>query len=613
MKKYELLIKILDQIRAEAPARYLRYRPVISDIEKTNQARAKALIHLFLKVRFGLLDFEEREALLTDGANDGGVDGYYIDSANRKVYFIQSKFRTNSDGFQQKTISVGEILKMDVDRITKGESTSENGARYNDKVQNLIRQIAQIGDPARWDFIVIILANVKPLEDSKLKRLVGGFPVEIFDHEKSYGELVFPIVSGTHFNASDLCITINLPTEFQAARIQYPVEADDIECSISVVFVPTIEIAKTLLKYKNSILKYNPRSFLGMSDSPVNTEIANTVRLKKKNEFALYNNGITMLSDDTEYTERTGKPRIGQIGLKDPQIINGGQTAWTLSRIYDEEVQRGSDPNKIFDLKEVMLKVITISPDIDEARRLSLIEAISKATNQQSPVDEADRRSNDRVQVEMQRSIYNEFGYFYERKRGEFYDGLRRSYISRDMIISRELLARLALAISGRPSSARGSIKPFFTPPRYDTLFPTSNAYKDLFFAYMCLAQLDKIASRLSTDVNDPQGQLRYGNALRLGNYAVVYVAHAKLSDPIDASNVTRLADERTTAALAKWTKFEDWAKAQKGNDRYFYEVTDPISGETNLVLDFTNYYKGATLKSDLDEFFALSNESADR
>ena len=208
MKKYESLVKILDQIRSEAPPQFLRYRPVESDVEKTNQARAKALIHLYLKVKFGLLDFKDREAFLTDQANDGGVDAYYIDSENRKVYFIQSKFRTNAGGFEQKTISIDELLKMDVDRITKGETTSESGIRYNDKIQNLIRLIGGIGDPARWDFIVVILANVKPIEDSKLKRLIGGFPIEVFNHDSSYGKLVFPVVSGTHFNASDLRIII---------------------------------------------------------------------------------------------------------------------------------------------------------------------------------------------------------------------------------------------------------------------------------------------------------------------------------------------------------------------------------------------------------------------
>jgi hypothetical protein len=49
----------------------------------------------------------------------------------------------------------------------------------------------------------------------------------------------------------------------------------------------------------------------------------------------------------------------------------------------------------------------------------TLHKEISRATNQQTAVDDADRRSNDKIQIELQK-----YGLFYERKRGEFFDGL---------------------------------------------------------------------------------------------------------------------------------------------------------------------------------------------
>ncbi len=75
-----------------------------------------------------------------------------------------------------------------------------------------------------------------------------------------------------------------------------------------------------------------------------------------------------------------------------------------------------------------------------------MIEDNSKATNQQSPVTEADRRANDKVQIELQEKIYEEFGLYYERKRGEFGDGLHHGYITRDEIIDRELFLKVCLA-----------------------------------------------------------------------------------------------------------------------------------------------------------------------
>lgn len=95
MSKYQTLINILNQIRLEAPARYVRYRPSDSDKEKMINALSRAYIHLFLKVKFGLIDFEEREKLVTDGTDDGGIDAYFIDSESKRIYFIQSKYSVN--------------------------------------------------------------------------------------------------------------------------------------------------------------------------------------------------------------------------------------------------------------------------------------------------------------------------------------------------------------------------------------------------------------------------------------------------------------------------------------------------------------------------------------
>jgi hypothetical protein len=146
------------------------------------------------------------------------------------------------------------------------------------------------------------------------------------------------------------------------------------------------------------------------------------------NEFALLNNGITLLSDSFKISETTGVENIGQVIMTNPQIINGGQTAYTLSKIWDEEYTSNPD---IFKNKEVMLKIIILKSY--EKVDMSLIEELSNSTNQQSRVEEADRRSNELIQLELQDKIYNDFGYYYERKRGEFYYGLNGGFINKNL------------------------------------------------------------------------------------------------------------------------------------------------------------------------------------
>jgi AIPR protein len=422
--KYELLVNILDQLRAEAPASFKKYHPDETELDKIEKARSRAFLHLFLKVKFGLIDFAEREALITEGTFDGGIDAYYIDRESRRTYFIQSKFRSSNQGFQDREIALADLLKMEIGRITAGQTKDENGNKYNDKIQGLIRTIQGIKDYARYRDEVFILANLRRIPPDQIRRLVPGVETTVYDYNKCYSELVFPLVSGTYFNAADLMIYLDLANQDHSLpSISYPVKTEYTSCEITVLFVPTIEIARLMHKYKNSILRFNPRSYLDLRNDSileldsarylelkhqsVNDEIAKTLVRKKTNEFALYNNGITMLSDETDLKVRIGHAGKGQLYVKNPQIINGGQTAYTLSTIFEHLLKHGKS-TEIFDGKEVMLKVITLTErnNTDVGKVLGLIEPISRATNRQTAVIEADRRSNDKVQIELQQVIF---------------------------------------------------------------------------------------------------------------------------------------------------------------------------------------------------------------
>lgn len=426
MSKYNTLIRILDVLRKDAPETYKFYHPIESDLEKVNKARSRALIHLYLKVKFGLLTFEEREEYVTDGSQDAGIDGYFIDVENKRIYFIQSKFRTTENNFESREIKYEELLNMEIDRVTEGEVTYENGNSYNSKIQELINNLKEITDIGRYKYNIVVIANTKNVSQNKLRKLSDGNPVIEYNFERIYNELLFPVVTGTFYDQSELIIEINLGNK-SSEDISYSVETEFTDCEISAMFIPTIEIAKALYKYKNSILKYNPRSYLDMASGSVNSEIAKTIVTKTTNEFALFNNGITMLSDDTHLNKKIAKKETGQLIVTNPQIINGGQTAYTLSRIY-EEVLNGEREAEVFSNKEVLLKVITFNEEeigVNQERKLKLIEAISKATNQQTAVSEADRRSNDKIQIELQELIFKEYGLFYQRKAGEYGEGLR--------------------------------------------------------------------------------------------------------------------------------------------------------------------------------------------
>jgi hypothetical protein len=259
MSRYTTLVTILDQICSEAPPDFKRYHPSETKREEVGHARSRAFIHLFLKVRFGLTHFKEREQFLTDDPQDGGIDGYFLDEEHKTIYLIQSKFRSSEINFKEKEILFSELLQMDVDRVVDGEETDEKGVPYNSKIRKMQNAISQIPDIARWKYEVAILANVPgQASPSHLKRLTGGHPAILYNHNRVYQELVFPVVQGTYYNPSELRLTINLSnTSSQSAKITYTVYTEQKSCDITLVFVPTLKLRElstpTETRYSNLI------------------------------------------------------------------------------------------------------------------------------------------------------------------------------------------------------------------------------------------------------------------------------------------------------------------------------------------------------------------------
>jgi hypothetical protein len=540
MSKYNDLVNILDKLRKEAPTSFKRYHPDANQPEQLIEARSRAFIHLFLKVKFGKVDFLEREQFITDGGQDGGLDAYFIDQENKKLYFLQSKFRATGKNFENKEITLEELLAMDIERIANGESIAEDGRPYSNKIQRFIKELQGISDLPRYQHRIILLANLKDISQTKIKKLTGGFAAEIFNYERCYNELVFPLISGTYYNISELKITINVNSQSGGHRIDYDVKTKTFECNVNALFVPTIEIAQILSKYKNSILKFNPRSYLDLVGN-VNTQIAKSITHIGTNEFALFNNGITMLSDNTDYSDKVGRKNRAEILVTNPQIINGGQTAYTLSVIYDSIIKENK-PLTVFEGKEVLLKIITFSEEQpssaeDKLSKLDLIEQISIATNQQSPVTEADRRANDKVQIELQKAIFEAFGLYYERKRGEYGDGLKNGYIDRNKIIDRDLFLRICLSAKNNPTAARRGKGELFYKPTFDNILPNINDFRKYIFAYKGYEVIPSVSGSR-------------GNAGSIGRHAVVTVLASKFSSALANEDFDNIAKAEVAVIL---------------------------------------------------------------
>lgn len=566
--KYQILLNILDRIREEAPEKLKsRYLPSTDDFEKINYARSLAFIHLYFKVSFGLLDFEEREWLVTDGSYDGGIDGYYIDKETKKIYLIQSKFRTTERNFESKVIDLSEILQMDIDRILEGDTEDENGNEYRGKIKQLQREVSQIPDVGRYSYVVILLANVdNKTTSSQLRKLTGGYAVEVFNFEKSYDELVFPVITGTYFTASEINIPIDLSGKNAGAKISYTVRTKICDCEITVLFAPAIQMAQIMNKYKNSILKYNPRSYLDLEGKSVNNAIRSTILQSSTNEFALYNNGITLLSDETFINERIGQKNMAQLLVRNPQIINGGQTSYTLSRIYGERSE--ADAEKVFKDKEVLLKIITLIDNNSHESKLQLIDEISNATNKQTPVINADKFANEIVHQDIQRSIFDRYGLLYERKRGEFSDGILNNYISEENVIERNQFLRLLYVANGQPN--KGIQRRLFQRNEFSDLPLNDKNLYDRFYVAI------KVFSELTAGNKYKNRTIPLSVYAQVSAYVFAFMEDSvDIELPIPKDDIIRISSKFSEFMENKKSKIGKWHKRKTnkaGNEVYRFK-----------------------------------------
>lgn len=182
--------------------------------------------------------------------------------------------------------------------------------------------------------------------------------------------------------------------------------------------IPGSTLADIYDNYGSLLLEGNVRSFLSTKVA-VNKKIRETI-LKIPQNFFAYNNGVSATAMDI-------KVEAGEEGkfityARDFQIINGGQTTASLSnaRFRDK-----ADLNNIF----VQMKLTVIDGDADKSSEL--IRNISRSSNSQNKVSDADFFSTHPFHIRMEQISRRLFApatggaqyetkWFYERAKGQW-------------------------------------------------------------------------------------------------------------------------------------------------------------------------------------------------
>ncbi len=196
--------------------------------------------------------------------------------------------------------------------------------------------------------------------------------------------------------------------------VYMPASDTDYDCALTMF--PGEALRFMYDRYGSRLLEANVRSFLSTTGK-INKGIRDTLR-ECPDRFMAYNNGIVIVTEEILWENLPhGIPAIR--GLKGMQIVNGGQTTaslyFTKKKYPDTNIGRVRVPAKILLLNEY-----------GRTAEQELIAAISRYSNSQNVVRQADLSSNKPFHVAMEKlstTTYCPDGvgrWFYERTTGSY-------------------------------------------------------------------------------------------------------------------------------------------------------------------------------------------------
>lgn len=182
--------------------------------------------------------------------------------------------------------------------------------------------------------------------------------------------------------------------------------------------IPGTALADIYDAYGSQLLEGNVRSFLSTKVA-VNKKIRETILRIPQNFFA-YNNGVSATAMDLHFESTSEGKYITY--AKDFQIINGGQTTASLSNARHKDA---ADLSQIY----VQMKLTEVDTDADKSSEL--IRNISRSSNSQNKVSDADFFASHPFHIRMEQISRRLFApasggaqyetkWFYERARGQY-------------------------------------------------------------------------------------------------------------------------------------------------------------------------------------------------
>jgi len=418
-----------------------RFNKLLEKIKEDYDLEDKhdALILWFAENYFSLDGEEVKERIVRDSRAEG-VDGILVDAKKLNLMFVQAETTTDIDNTKKnfgenKIKSTLTGIRLLIKGNYKGEVTPE--------LENYTNEYHELSDTGDYKTkVIFIFLKDKPLSS----KFSDDFKRDFKDVEVLFFDFKFI----KKFYEEKYLISRSPPPEKISFQVITNILEKDSPYKARVFTAKAEELARLYNNYKERIFQQNVRYSLGLKSKSINEQILKTVKSAEGSKnFWYFNNGINIVCKELKPT-----PNGKIVNLMKAQIINGAQTTYSVYEAY----QKGELKSDA----EVLIKAVEIKGV--GATDKEFMDLVTLYTNSQNAIILRDLCANEDIQTKTQKILKDTYGYFYERKRGEFKsfyptpEAKRKSFGSEyeEKIISNEKAAQAFLAMfKDMPSEAK--------------------------------------------------------------------------------------------------------------------------------------------------------------